>query len=78
MTEQTPRQAVTNPALLWTAMKVLADAGQPMEGREVLARMSERLELTPYWLERYNSGQVRWIVGVHFFTGDAATIGWMT
>ena len=40
--------------------------------------MSERLSFTPYWLESYSSGQVRWTVGVQFFTGDAATIGWMT
>ena len=78
MTDDTDQERVSNAVLLWTAMDVLRNAAEPMNGRDVLARMSERLSFTPYWLESYSSGQLRWIVGVHFFTGDAATIGWMT
>jgi 5-methylcytosine-specific restriction protein B len=78
MIEHGKPQTVSNASLLWTAMAVLRDGGRPMEGRDVLAHMSEQLDLTPYWLERYSSGQVRWMVAVQFFTGDAATIGWMT
>ncbi|MHB1430531.1 MAG: McrB family protein [Streptosporangiaceae bacterium] len=69
---------VTNPLLLWTAMDVLRDAARPLDRRQVLVEMATRLNLTPYWLERYKSGQVRWEVAVQFFTGDAATVGWMT
>jgi 5-methylcytosine-specific restriction protein B len=78
MSNAMDRPTASNPLLLWTAMVVLRDAGHPLEGREVLSRMAEWLTLTPHWLEQYKSGQVRWEVGVQFFTGDAATIGWMT
>jgi 5-methylcytosine-specific restriction protein B len=71
-------QAVTNELLLWTAMQVLREEGRPLDGRDVLARMAGRLNFSPYSLARLKSGQVRWEVGVNFFTGDAATLGWMT
>ena len=78
MSEQVEDRSVSNAVPLWTAMQVLRDEGRPMDGREVLARMADRLAFTPYWLERLSSGQVRWEVGTHWFAGDAATIGWMT
>ena len=74
----TNRRPVSNVLLLWTAMDVLREAGHPLRGRDVLTQVGERLTFTPYWLEHYSSGQVRWEVAAHFFTGDAATIGWMT
>jgi chromosome segregation ATPase len=78
MSEDRERLAVSNAILLWTALSVLAETGEPMAGRDVITRMAERLDVTPYWAEQYSSGQVRWIVAVHFGTGGAATIGWMS
>ena len=76
--QQADGGGVSNPLLMWTAMVVLRDVGHPVDGREVLEVIAARLTLTPHWLERYKSGQVRWEVAVHWVTGDAATIGWMT
>jgi 5-methylcytosine-specific restriction enzyme B len=64
--------------LLRTALEVLRDAGGPLQVRQVLDAVAGRVELTPDELGRYDSGQPRWDVAVRFFTGDAATLGWMT
>ena len=71
-------QIVSNPLLFRTAMEVLRDAEAPLNVQNVLRHVSERITLTPHWLERYKSGQARWDVAIRFFTGDAATLGWIT
>src|SRR5215470_5601604 len=71
-------QTVRNALLFQTTMEVLRDASGPLKVQDVLREVSERVTLTPHWLERYRSGQARWDVGIRFFTGDAATLGWIT
>jgi 5-methylcytosine-specific restriction enzyme B len=74
----TGRPPARNALLLRTALEVLRDAGTPLQTREALRQVAERVTLAPYWHWRYNNGQTRWTVAVNFLTGDAATIGWMT
>lgn len=73
-----PEVTVRGGLLLQTALEVLRGAGAPLQVRQVVDAVAERVGLTPDELERYDSGQARWDVAVRFFTGDAATIGWMT
>jgi 5-methylcytosine-specific restriction protein B len=70
--------AVGNAVLFRTALEVLRDASRPVSAQDALAKVAERLPLTGHWQERYDNGLARWDVGVRFFTGDAATIGWLT
>jgi 5-methylcytosine-specific restriction protein B len=72
------RHTVSYPVLFRAAMEVLRDASRPLAVQDVLHQVSQRVPLTPHWLDRYRSGQARWDVGIRFLTGDAATIGWMT
>lgn len=73
-----PEVTVRGALLLRTALEVLREAAAPLQVRQVVDAIAKRVELTPDELERYDSGQPRWDVAVRFFTGDAATIGWMT
>jgi 5-methylcytosine-specific restriction protein B len=64
--------------LLRECLQVMADADEPLHGKEVLARVDERVEFTPYEREPYNdSGQLRWDNHLRWYTGDAATAGLM-
>ena len=40
--------------------------------------MRERIQPTPYESELHRSGGSRWETALHFHSGDAATVGWMT
>ena len=64
--------------ILWELMQVLRDAGPSLSGTQVVEQVRERIEPTSYELERVKSGGVRWEVVLHFYSGDAATVGWMT
>lgn len=64
--------------ILWEAMCVLRDASGPMPKGVVIDSVSERIDPTPYERERVKSGGVRWEIALHFHSGDAASIGWLT
>jgi 5-methylcytosine-specific restriction protein B len=65
--------------LLRTCLEVLRELGQPTNGREVLAEVAARVELTGYEREPIDkAGQRRWENHLRWHTGDVATIGWMT
>ncbi|PRX48540.1 5-methylcytosine-specific restriction protein B [Prauserella shujinwangii] len=67
--------------LLRACMEVLRDAGKPTHGREVLRQVAERVSPTPYEQEYVGTGaqqQPRWENHLRWYTGDAATVGWLT
>ena len=49
-----------------------------MQSRQVTAAVGERIQPTAYEDERHRSGGSRWETALHFHSGDAATVGWMT
>jgi 5-methylcytosine-specific restriction protein B len=64
--------------ILWEAMRVLRDADAPLAKSEIIDAIRSRIRPTFHELERVKSGGVRWEVALHFKTGDAVTVGWMT
>jgi 5-methylcytosine-specific restriction protein B len=64
--------------ILWELMQVLRVAAEPLTRNQVFEEVRERIEPTNYELERVKTGGVRWEVALHFSSGDAATVGWMT
>jgi 5-methylcytosine-specific restriction protein B len=64
--------------MVWEMMHVLQDAAEPLAGSQVADAVRERLQPTPYELERVKSGNVRWDVVFGFRSGEATTAGWMT
>ncbi|HET9899374.1 MAG TPA: hypothetical protein VFQ44_30985 [Streptosporangiaceae bacterium] len=61
--------------IIWAALHVLDDAGSVPLG---IPEVGSRIRPTPYERERNKNGGVRWETALHFQTGDATTIGWMT
>ncbi len=61
--------------LLWEVMQVLRDAAGPLSSSQVFDQVRERTDPTSYERERVKSGRVRWEVVLHFYSGDAATVG---
>jgi len=77
MSELSPTQEVAS-KVLFAAFEVLRDNGGGMRGRDVVRRIEERVELSDWAKERYeSSGQVRWQTFLHFFTGDCVKAGYM-
>jgi 5-methylcytosine-specific restriction protein B len=70
-------EGVRSALLLRTCLEVLNDAGRPLPGREVLKQVGERIDLTPAEQSTVKSGTPRWVVDIGFYSGDAATIGWL-
>ena len=64
--------------ILWETLQVLRDASAPMSSGEVIAAIEKRIQPTPYEREQLRSGGTRWEVALHFNSGDATTVGWMT
>jgi 5-methylcytosine-specific restriction enzyme B len=64
--------------IVWEALHILRDAPAPMQSRQVTAAVGERIQPTSYEDERHRSGGNRWETALHFHSGDAATVGWMT
>lgn len=64
--------------VLWELMHVLRDAVAPLSRTQVFDQVRERIDPTRYELERVKTGGVRWEVVLHFYSGDAATVGWIT
>src|SRR5690349_11275749 len=59
-------------------MEALRDADGPLKPRQVETEVEHRVQLTPHELELYRDGRARWRVHFGFYTGDAATVGWIT
>ena len=74
MTDQRVQRAL----LVRTTLELLRDAGGPLQPREAIDEIERRVQFTPYELERSADGQPRWRVHLGWYTGDAATVGWMT
>jgi 5-methylcytosine-specific restriction enzyme B len=64
--------------IIWETMQVLRDAAEPLTKNQVIDAVRARIQPTPHESERIKSGGVRWEVVLHFKSGDAATVGWMT
>jgi len=71
-------QRVQRALLVRTTLEVLRDAGGPLQPREAVDRIERRVQFTPYEVERSADGQSRWRVHLGWYSGDAATVGWMT
>ena len=64
--------------IVWEALNILRDAPAAMQSRQVTAAVGERIQPTAYEDELHRSGGNRWETALHFHSGDAATVGWMT
>ncbi len=64
--------------ILWETLQVLREASGPMTVGQVLVEVEKRIHPTPYECEQQRTGGMRWETALHFYSGDAATIGWMT
>ncbi|WP_219500120.1 McrB family protein [Nonomuraea ceibae] len=62
---------------LRNALEVLRDHPEPLAAARVIGEVRERVSPTPYELEHSRGGQSRWETALHFWTGDAATVGWL-
>jgi 5-methylcytosine-specific restriction enzyme B len=62
---------------IWEALRILRDAHAPMQSRDMIAAVGERIRPTPFENEQNRSGGRRWETALHFQSGDAATVGWM-
>src|SRR5579859_7335312 len=71
-------QQVQRAALVRAAMEALRDAAEPLKPREVEDEVERRVQLTPRELDHYKDGRARWRVHLGFYTGDTATVGWIT
>ena len=71
-------QQVQRAALVRAAMEALRDADGPLKPRQVEDEVERRIQLTPHELDLYADGRARWRVHLGFYTGDAATVGWIT
>jgi len=79
MTEATSNEPVRRALLIRTALEVLAEAGGPVQRAEVMPRVAERLEFTPYELEPYreNSARPRWDNHLTWASTDMRAVGWI-
>ncbi|MER5389833.1 AAA family ATPase [Saccharopolyspora sp. NPDC002686] len=65
--------------LLHACLEVLAEADEPLPKREVLHRIEQRVELSPYERGDLNSNdEKRWQQQLGWRSGDMTTIGWMS
>ncbi|HUZ26549.1 MAG TPA: AAA family ATPase [Streptosporangiaceae bacterium] len=62
----------------WEALCVLRDTPAALPAGEVIAAVRQRIDPTPYERQPLRGGQSRWETALHFVSGDAATVGWMT
>jgi 5-methylcytosine-specific restriction enzyme B len=69
---------VRYPLIIWETMQVLRDAAEPLTKNQVMDAVRARIQPTSYESEFVKSGGVRWEVVLHFKSGDAVTVGWMT
>lgn len=78
--EEPLAERVRNSLLAGTCLELLRDAERPLTPAEAIARVRERVgEFTAYELEMIaSSREVRWENALHWYTGDMATVGWMT
>jgi 5-methylcytosine-specific restriction enzyme B len=71
-------QQVQRATLVRAAMEALRDAAGPLKPRQVEDEVERRVQLTPRELDHYKDGRARWRVHLGFYTGDTATVGWIT
>ena len=71
-------QQVQRAALVQAALEALRDADRPLKPRQAEDEVERRVQLTPHELDHYKDGRARWKVHLGFYTGDAATVGWIT
>src|SRR6266516_4724868 len=64
--------------MVWETLHILRDASAPMQARQITAAVGERIRPTPAESVLHRSGGSRWETALHFHSGDAATVGWMT
>jgi 5-methylcytosine-specific restriction protein B len=64
--------------IAWEMMRVLRDSPQPLTSSQVIEAVRSGISPTAYESERVKSGGIRWQTVLHFKSGDAVTVGWMT
>jgi 5-methylcytosine-specific restriction protein B len=78
MGEEPVAEQVRYPLIVWEMMQVLRDSPQPLTSSQVMEAVRSRISPTAYESEHVKSGGVRWQTVLHFKSGDAVTVGWMT
>jgi restriction system protein len=64
--------------VVYSALKILNEAGGELPGKEVIARVSNAVQFDPWDLEIYEkSGNVRWVSMLHFFSIDCIKAGFL-
>lgn len=71
-------EPVRRAPLLRACLEVLRDAEGPLGPGEVYDLVEDRFPLTDYEVELLRDGMPRWRVHMGYYTGDAATVGWIT
>jgi hypothetical protein len=64
--------------IAWETMQALRESPQPLTSSQVMEAVGDRISPTAHEGERVKSGGIRWQTILHFKSGDAVTLGWMT
>jgi 5-methylcytosine-specific restriction protein B len=64
--------------ITWQMMQILREAASPLTAAAVTEAVRGRIRPTAHESERIKSGGIRWQTVLHFKSGDAVTVGWMT
>ena len=77
LNQVSPSKAVATKTV-YEAFKILKEEGGELPGKEVIDRISKRIEFTDWEKGIYEkTGYVRWISILHFFTIDCTKAGYM-
>ena len=71
-------QQVQRALLVRAALEILRDADGPLKPGQVEDEVERQVKLTSHELDHYADGRARWKVHLGFYTGDTATVGWIT
>lgn len=63
---------------VFAAFEILKEAGGELPAKEIMELIPEKIELTPWELERYEkTGYIRWQSILHFYTIDCSKAGYL-
>lgn len=71
-------EPVRTAPFLRACLEILEESSGPLPGSQVLDRVIERVTPTPYEAEVVSGTEPRWRNNLRWYTGDVATVGWMT
>jgi restriction system protein len=78
MAKQPGKSIQTAIKTAYAALQILKEKGGALPGREVIAQIPARIQLTDWEQERYEkTGYVRWESILHFYTIDCIKAGFL-